>query len=221
MVIKKDLIIAVLATFCLTATLFSIIPTKSSPDSGEYDPWVDITDDGKIDGKDIALVSKLFGTLGTPINKTALLLELQARIDNLNASLLDLEAYLETRMTTLETSLVALEARICELEILIEILNATKLGKPDYDSNWTSINPNSYVIFEHNLNTTHVLVYMIGKYSDSASPYIHQIDYGGEWCTTTHTGAWWCDLTNMTIRVHRRDNDAGWNYVRVLIWKLS
>lgn len=39
----------------------------------EYDPWTDINDDGKIDIIDIATVARLFGTTGTPINKTALL----------------------------------------------------------------------------------------------------------------------------------------------------
>lgn len=64
MVNKKDLIIAVLATFCLTATLFMVIPTRSSP--GEYDPWVDINDDGKVNIADIFSVAKAFGTSGDP-----------------------------------------------------------------------------------------------------------------------------------------------------------
>jgi len=63
MTTKKDLIIAVLATFCLTLTLFGIIPTRSA---GTYDPWVDTNEDGKIDGKDIAAAAKAFGTLGDP-----------------------------------------------------------------------------------------------------------------------------------------------------------
>jgi len=64
LVMKKDLVIAVLATFCLTATLLMIIPTRSSP--SEYDPWVDINDDGKINIADIFYAAKAFGTSGDP-----------------------------------------------------------------------------------------------------------------------------------------------------------
>ena len=61
---KKDLIIAILATFCLTATLFTIIPTRSSTD--RYDPWVDINDDGQINLSDIYAVAKAYGSTGNP-----------------------------------------------------------------------------------------------------------------------------------------------------------
>jgi len=79
---KRDLIIVVLAIFCLTATLFMILPIQSSPGNG-YDPWLDTNDDGKIDIKDIAATAKAYGTTGTPINKTALLLDLQSRVETL------------------------------------------------------------------------------------------------------------------------------------------
>lgn len=63
---KRDLIVAVLSSFCLASTLFMIMPTISSPVIGEYDPWLDINDDGKIDIKDIAASARAFGTLGDP-----------------------------------------------------------------------------------------------------------------------------------------------------------
>jgi hypothetical protein len=65
MTTKKNLIIVVLATFCLIATLFLIIPTRSQT-GGQYDPWVDVNDDGKIDGKDIGTTAWAFGTAGDP-----------------------------------------------------------------------------------------------------------------------------------------------------------
>jgi hypothetical protein len=85
---KKDVVLAVLITFCLTVTLFSLVPSKSA--TGDYDPWADINDDGKINMYDIGYTARLFGTTGTAINKTELLLGLQAQIDSLNASLIDL-----------------------------------------------------------------------------------------------------------------------------------
>lgn len=53
---------------------------EGEPSVSDYDPWCDINDDGKIDIKDIASVALKFGTTGTPINKTGLLLELQSRM---------------------------------------------------------------------------------------------------------------------------------------------
>jgi hypothetical protein len=64
MVTKRVLIAAVLATFCLTATLFMIVPTRSQPSS--YDPWTDVNDDGTIDMADIAVSINSFMTSGDP-----------------------------------------------------------------------------------------------------------------------------------------------------------
>jgi len=88
---RKDLIVAVLCTFCLTVTLFTIIPTRSQTEV-QYDPWYDLNDDGKIDVLDVVLVTNKYGTTGTPINKTELLLELQIKINSLNASLSELQS---------------------------------------------------------------------------------------------------------------------------------
>ena len=60
----------------------------SSQQDGAYAPWMDLNDDGIIDAYDLQLLALIYGTSGTPINKTERLLELEARIDNLNASLL-------------------------------------------------------------------------------------------------------------------------------------
>jgi len=92
MILKKDLIVAVLATFCLTAILFTAIPIRSTPSPSEYDPWIDTNDDGIINYEDLFNLASRYGTFGTPINKTDLLLELQSKVDSLNASILDLEA---------------------------------------------------------------------------------------------------------------------------------
>ena len=64
MVNKKDLIVAVLITFCLTATLFMVIPTRSQ--GGAYDPWADIDDSGRIDMYDIGYTARLFASEGDP-----------------------------------------------------------------------------------------------------------------------------------------------------------
>jgi len=206
MVTKKDLIIAVLCTFCLTSTLFMMTRTTGSPDIGEYDPWIDLNDDGQIDLYDAVTLAGATGSFGTPINKTELLYNvndtlaaLLARIDNLNNSL---------------------TLKIEELELQLAIMNASKLGTPDYDSGWFNISNGGQVIKTHNLGTTNVLVFMVGKYSNSSSPYIHQRNYGGEETWPNYWGAYWQDLTETTIRVIRQGQDENWNYVRVMVWKI-
>jgi hypothetical protein len=64
MVTKKDLFIAVLATFCLTATILMVIPIRSSINS--YDPWLDYNDDGKIGLSDLVSLANSYGTTGDP-----------------------------------------------------------------------------------------------------------------------------------------------------------
>jgi hypothetical protein len=88
MKIRRDIIFAVLTTFCICALMFAVIPIRSG--LPPYDPWADINEDGKIDSKDLAYIARMSGTHGTPVNKKELLLELQAQIASLNASLMEL-----------------------------------------------------------------------------------------------------------------------------------
>ena len=69
----------------LLASMFLIGSTTSVSvrDPGEYDPWYDFDDDGDIDIYDAVDFAQRYGTTGTPINKTELLLELEARIGEL------------------------------------------------------------------------------------------------------------------------------------------
>lgn len=207
-----------------------------------YDPWADINDDGKIDIKDISYVAKLFGTYttDTPMNKTELLIEVNAtygallsRIDSLNSSLLSLQAYLNIEVPTLEVKVDEQQIRIADLEAELSrmnstiiqlsdsvgILNMTKLGKPDFVSNWTDITQGQQITFNHNLGTTNVLVYMIGN-DTSGTLYIHQIKYGGDSDFTYEYGCRWQELTSTTIKVIRAPSDPNWNQVRVMIWKI-
>ena len=62
---RKDLIIAVLLTFCIAVTLFGIIPT-SGQSPGDYDPWLDYNDDGTVNMRDVAASARAFGTSGDP-----------------------------------------------------------------------------------------------------------------------------------------------------------
>lgn len=70
MITKRDLIIAVLLTFCLAVALFQILPI-SSQSASDYDPWYDVNDDGTIDMRDIGGVAIKFGSSGTNITKAS------------------------------------------------------------------------------------------------------------------------------------------------------
>jgi hypothetical protein len=193
--IRKDVIFAVLATFCLTTILFTVIPVGSY---GTYDPWIDFNDDGKIDVKDVSLVASNFGSKGTPINKTKLLLELQQRIDLLNQTLIEQQEVINDLIET------------------VLFLNSTRgLGLPDYDSGWVLMSQEEELTLAHNLNTTDLLVYIVGKLPSG----IHQIYYGC--CHATEEGLYWEYLSNTTITMLRAKYDVHWgNGVRVRIWKI-
>ena len=78
-------------TFCICFVLFASLLFGNiilAQDGGSYDPWMDLNDDGIIDAQDLQLLALIYSTSGTPINKTELLLLLEARIDSLNTTLL-------------------------------------------------------------------------------------------------------------------------------------
>jgi hypothetical protein len=64
MVTKKNLVIAVLVTFCLTAIIFMVIPIRSS--INPYDPWLDYDENGKINLEDLVRFANSYGTTGDP-----------------------------------------------------------------------------------------------------------------------------------------------------------
>ena len=140
------------------ASMLLVLPflVGSTASAGEYDPWCDLDDDGDIDIFDVVSVAGRYGSAGTPINKTALLYEVNA-------------------------TLTELLSKIAELETQITILNATKLCMhADFDSGWFNISRGEEIIVTHYLNTTDVLVYMVGRVHNESSPYIHQINFGGD-----------------------------------------
>ena len=72
MLSKKHITISSLAiASVLVGSLFYYNITRAQ-ETREYDPWVDINDDGQINILDIFEVAKRFGTSGEPINKAAL-----------------------------------------------------------------------------------------------------------------------------------------------------
>ncbi len=135
---KKDLIIAILVTFCLTATLFITLPTRSQVgimQAGEYDPWIDLNDDGWINAKEAVLLGMIFDTNGDPVNKTALLYDvnntftqLLSRLDDMNSSLNLLQSRTDSQdiiITDLQTKIEGVNVSLVELASLVNTLEST------------------------------------------------------------------------------------------------
>jgi hypothetical protein len=59
---KKDLVLAVLATFCFTCTLFMVNTTRSA--TNPYDPWLDYDENGTIGLTDLVRLAQSYTTLG-------------------------------------------------------------------------------------------------------------------------------------------------------------
>lgn len=181
---------------------------------GEYDPWIDTNDDGEIDTDDLYLLANDYGTSGTPINKTALLLELQTKVDSLNASVLELQ----TRTDSLNTTVVHLDETVA-------YLNSTQgLGSPDYDSGWTPMSGKETKTFTHDFNkpASELLIYIIG--SHTLYP-IHQMWYGGNeviWPSGDRYfgGVYWYSTSNNSIQVYNLADEPQNYYqnIRVMIW---
>jgi len=68
---KRGLSSVVLASLCLAVVLFAAMSIRSSP-AIEYNPWMDVDDDGKIDMVDMWEVARRFGTLGEPKVKASI-----------------------------------------------------------------------------------------------------------------------------------------------------
>lgn len=92
---------------------------------------------------------------------------------------------------------------------------------PAYDSGWITISQNEDLVLIHNLNTTDLFVYFIGKDSTGT----HQYYYGGDrkvlpdW-STDNRGLYWGWGTNMTIQLYRLREDLHYEQVRVMIWRI-
>lgn len=129
------LLYMILAAVLLTSQLLIGITTSVSTRVwGEYDPWCDLDDDGDIDIFDIVNIAGRYGTTGTPINKTELL-ELQARVDALNATV----AFLIGQMEKTQNDVSGLNSSIASLLSRIAALEAFEVNSTySYYSDWTT-----------------------------------------------------------------------------------
>ena len=98
-------------------------------------------------------------------------------------------------------------------EQIIDLIGMYSLGAADYDSGWVN-QPSESIIFQHNLGTKDVFVYVLGKDKDAVNGWVHQINFDGK------DGVTWYADTIDKILLLRNTDEVYWNEVRVLIWKL-
>jgi hypothetical protein len=88
------------------------------------------------------------------------------------------------------------------------------LPAPAYDSGWRDVPPGDgqWVTFEHNLNTTEVLVYYV---RNNSQEFVTQLKYG-DWMQ-------WSKLTEneINLRVDWLGGPLTYDKIRVMIWKIS
>ncbi len=60
LITKKDLVVSVLCTFCLATVLFTMMPVQSA----EWDPWLDVKEDGRINVLDLIKTASALGAMG-------------------------------------------------------------------------------------------------------------------------------------------------------------
>ena len=109
MKITSSMLLNIMLLTILSASFFLVNSTASNYEttSVEYDPWRDLNDDGVINIYDVVMVTGIYGSTGTPINKTALLLDLLSRLDSLNSTVTELETtvnYLSNTIVYLNTT---------------------------------------------------------------------------------------------------------------------
>ena len=88
MKMTPSILLNIVLVTILALSFFSIhtaanTSSYETTDAGpEYNPWRDLNDDGIINIYDVVMVTGIYGSTGTPINKTELLLELLDRVDS-------------------------------------------------------------------------------------------------------------------------------------------
>lgn len=189
MISNKKMIAAVLATFCLTSVLFSVIPIRSPTTDGEYDPWIDTNDDGIINYQDLGNLAIRFGSLGTPINKTEMLLELhtaRAHNETYSESLETISGYsamfywqdipsmtVEITLETDATLLITFSAQAVTTQTWLEMhvramIDSTQANPPNgvvltKSNEWASY---SYTFYGPNISTGTYTIKIQWKLSD-------------------------------------------------------
>jgi len=205
MKMTSSILLNIILLTIFSASYLLVNTTAETTNTHGYDPWVDLDDDGDIDLYDAVELLTRYGSKGTPINKTQLLLELMQKIEALNATIIEQQNTINLLNET-----------------VIYLNNTKGLGPPDYDSGWRPLSMGQQLYLTHNLNTTELIVYLVGRY-DSGYTWMHQYSFGSQLDGGAQHGAWWATCNTYIIiyrGLHDHTSFQPWNYVRAIIWKI-
>jgi len=125
-VTKKNLLIAVLTTLCLSSVLFTTLPIRSATEP--WDQWADVSgptvgeQDGTVNLRDIQYLIFKFNTHGPPYVDRTLINATQSQIDSLNLRIDELNSSLDDLRFEVEG------LNVTNLMPLIDSLNASLIG---------------------------------------------------------------------------------------------
>ena len=85
------------------------------------------------------------------------------------------------------------------------------LTAPAFDSGWESVGEGGEIVFAHDLGTTEVFVYLVGRDIDDTLG-IHQYEYAGMYWAYWHK----LDSNNISVTAY----PGSWDEVRVMIWRI-
>lgn len=93
---------------------------------------------------------------------------------------------------------------------------------PDYDSGWISIAAGDGVEVRHELGTSNVFVYLVGRITPGGA--LHQYGYGEDRYVDSgikNKGVYWFSLTTFNIWIVRGAQDTFWEQFRLRLWIIS
>jgi len=170
-------------------------------EAGEYDPWGDINDDGKIDMKDIGFVARKFGTSGEPLTKAAI------EYDSGWVDITDKAGQYFTLAHNLNTT-----------EVIVDLTGRQSLDPEGGVQEWSRAYGGTGGDIGYSLVQTVDGGYALAGYTNSYGA--GGVDF---WLVKTdaENGLACTGLNNNTIILYKGRDDPYWNYVYVRIWKIK
>lgn len=155
MKITSSMLLNIILLMILSASFFLVNTTANTSKSEfaeGYDPWVDLNDDGRIDLYDAVILLYRYGTKGTAINKTEVLLELLDKVNSLNSTVIVLNQKVEEH----ESTIIELQSRLKTLEAFE--VNSTYSRNGDYINSTSWVDMDGMSLNVSLQRTSHVLI---------------------------------------------------------------
>jgi hypothetical protein len=217
MVSKKELMLSVLTVFFLATALFSTVWIAGS--DGDWDPWMDVDENGIVNMLDLYQVAQKYGTTGVPLTKGAIEFD-SGWIDITDKA--GQEILVTHGLNVLDWNDEGLMVDITgKAEIggkLQRYLGLQKRGA--WNETYGGTNWDEASALVQTCDGEYALAG--GTYSFGAGSWdfwLVKTDASGDAFDIFTCGLAWADSSANTITLLRGTDDPYWNYVRVRVWK--